>query len=49
MGVQVDGDLWEQAWIAVKRRGIGNQFLRKVKGHATDKDVKDGLATSEDR
>ena len=38
-GLQVDGDLWEQAWIAVKRRGLGKQSLRKVKGHATEKDV----------
>ena len=30
-GLQVDGDLWEQAWIAVKQRGTGNQTLRKVK------------------
>lgn len=31
-GLQVDGDLWEQAWKAVL-----NQFLRQVKGHATEK------------
>ena len=49
MGLQVDGDLWEQAWLAVKRRGIGNQSLRKVKGHATEKDVMKGISTSEDR
>ena len=49
MGLQVDGDLWEQAWIAVKRRGTGNQSLRKVKGHATEKDVKEGISTSKDR
>ena len=23
-GLQVDGDLWEQAWIAVKLSGAGN-------------------------
>ena len=49
MGLQVDGDLWEQAWIAVKRRGVGNQTLRKVKGHATDQDVAKGISTAEDR
>ena len=38
-GLQVDGDLWEVAWNAVLTRGIGNQYLRKVKGHATDEDV----------
>ena len=48
-GLQVDGDLWEQAWIAVKRRGIGNQSLRKVKGHATEEDVAKGISTCEDR
>ena len=49
MGLQVDGDLREQAWISVKRRGTENQSLRKVKGHATEKDVKEGISTSEDR
>ena len=49
MGLQADGDLWEQAWIAVNKRGVGNQFLRKIKGHATEKDVRYGIATSEDR
>ena len=49
MGLQVDGDLWEQAWIAVKKRGAGNQSLRKVKGHATGKDVEKGISTSKDR
>ena len=39
MGLQVDGDLREQAWIAVKKRGTGNQSLRKVKGRATETDV----------
>ena len=48
-GVQVDGDLWEQAWNAVLSRGIGNQYLTKVKGHATEEDVSKGLATREDR
>jgi len=41
-GLQVDGDLWEQAWEAVLKRGVGNQSLRKVKGHATEQDVADG-------
>lgn len=40
---------WEQAWTAVKRRGIGNQALRKVKGHATEEDVANGVSTWEDR
>ena len=48
-GLQVDGDLWEQAWIAVKRRGVGNQTLRKVKGHATEQDVAEGTVTAKDR
>ena len=49
MALQVDGDLWEQAWVAVKKRGSGNQTLRKVKGHATEKDVELGTATAEDK
>ena len=48
-GLQVDGDLWEQAWIAVKKRGTGNQSLRKVKGHAIEKDVEKGISTTKDR
>ena len=47
--MQVDGDLWEQAWEAVKKRGSGNQTLRKVKGHATKRDVELGNATAEDK
>ena len=48
-GLQVDGDLWEQAWIAVKKRGAHNQKLRKVKGHADDDDVAAARATKEDQ
>ena len=48
-GLQVDGDLWEQSWIAVKQRGVGNQTLRKVKGHATEKDVAEGISIAKDR
>ena len=48
-GLQVDGDLWEQAWVAVNKRGCGNQDLRKVKGHATEQDVAQGIATIEDK
>ena len=29
--VQTDGDLWEQAWAAVSKRGAANQKLRKGK------------------
>ena len=47
--MQVDGDLWEQAWQAVRRRGSGNQKLRKVKGHATAKDIELGRSTAEDK
>ena len=47
--MQVDGDLWGQAWEAVKKRGSGNQDLRKVKGHATARDVELGKATAEDK
>ena len=49
MGLQIDGDLWQLAWEAIKTRGAGNQTLRKVKGHATEKDVAKGISTAEDR
>ena len=48
-GLQRDGDLWEQAWTAVIKRGAANQDLRKVKGHATLEDVQQGKATAEDK
>ena len=48
-GVQTDGDLWEMAWKAICTRGVENQAIRKVKGHATTKDVQDGVATKEDK
>jgi len=48
-GLQADGDLWEQAWLAILRRGAANQKLRKVKGHATSEDVEAGRSTAEDR
>lgn len=42
-GLQIDGDLWEQA------RGIGNKSLRKVKGHATEKYIENGISNPEDK
>ncbi len=48
-GLQVDGDLWEQAWIALIKRGAGNQQMRKVKGHATDEMVLNGTVKKEDK
>jgi len=48
-GLQVDGDLWEQAWHAVLRGGSGNQSRRKVKGHATEKDIENGRSNPEDK
>jgi hypothetical protein len=48
-GLQTDGDLWEQAWNAVRMRGAGSQTLRKVKGHATIADIAAGRSTKEDR
>ena len=49
MGLQTDGDLWEQAWLAVLKRGAGNQTLRKAKGHATEKDVRNGRSNPADK
>ena len=48
-GLQIDGDLWEQAWLAVLKRGTGNQSLRKVKGHATEKDIENGISNPDDK
>jgi hypothetical protein len=48
-GMQTDGDLWEQAWQAVLGRGVDNQRIRKVKGHATETDVIEGRATKNDK
>ena len=49
MGLQTDGDLWQQAWYAVVQRGSSNQSLRKVKGHATLEDIQKGISNEEDK
>ena len=41
--------MWQQAWIAILRRGIENQRVRKVKGHATQEDVDAGVTTEADK
>ena len=48
-GLQTDGDLWQQAWLAVVKRGPRNQSLRKVKGHATMEDIQKGISNAEDK
>ena len=48
-GLQTDGDLWKQAWLAVLKRGTGNQSLRKVKGHATEKDIENSISNPDDK
>ena len=47
--MQVDGDLCEQAWKAVLKRGWQNQTLGKVKGHATEDDIVKGIRNREDK
>ena len=47
--LQTDGDLWELAWEAIHTRGLANQDLRKVKGHATEEDVREGRSTHQDK
>ena len=49
MGLQKDGDLWQQAWYAVVQRGSSSQSLRKVKGHATKEDIQKGISNEEDK
>ena len=48
-GLQKDGDIWQIAWEAVLKRTATNQQLRKVKGHATAKEIKEGTSTKKDR
>ena len=38
-GLQRDGDLWELAWMPILTRGGANHKVRKVKGHATKKEI----------
>ena len=49
MGLQTDGDLWEIAWQAIIIRGVGNQDLGKVRGHATEEDIQAGRSNHYDR
>ena len=49
MGAPKNGDLWEQAWNAVLKRGEANQDLRKVEDHATNEDVETGISTVVDK
>ena len=48
-GLQKDGDLWQVAWIAIATRGVRNQDLRKVKGHATAEDIRLGRSNVKDK
>ena len=48
-GLQPDGDLWELAWNAVLQRGPEAQTLSKVKGHATQSQVDEGVVAAEDK
>ena len=47
--MQKDGDLWEIAWQAILRRGARSQKIRKVKGHATQQDIDNGISTKGDQ
>ena len=42
-----DGDLWRLAWRAIVTRGHRAQKFTKVKGHATAKEIDEGVATEE--
>ena len=48
-GLHKDGDLWEQIWEAIHKRGLYNQQIRWVKGHATDKQVEEGISSQRDQ
>jgi hypothetical protein len=47
--MQPDGDLWQQFWQAILTRGPATIRITKVKGHATDQDIKDGKSNEVDR
>ena len=44
-----DGDLWQKLLAAVKEKGPWSVWVTKVKGHATDEDVGQGIAKVEDK
>ena len=48
-GLQADWDLWQQAWQAIRKRGYGNQEIRKAKRHATEHDIERSLSTRQDK
>ena len=48
-GLQADGDLWRMGWMAVLARGVGRQTLKKVKGHATARQVEEGVAAEDEK
>ena len=43
-----DGDLWEQASGIISQRGPASVKLTKVKGHATEEQVKQGTVRKDD-
>ena len=46
---QKDGDLWQICCEMEKIKGHNNIQISKVKGHATDKNIQDGIATLKDK
>ena len=47
--LQIDGDLWNIAFLAASKRRADNHTLKKVKGHATTKDILDSKSTIKDK
>ena len=45
--LQQDGDIWRLVWLAINQRGPRQTAVSKVKGHATQEDITNGLTTQE--
>ena len=47
--LQKDGDVWQAIWRLILAKGPEAIKVTKVKGHATDEDVREGVATAADK
>ena len=47
--LQTDGDPWELLWQQIQQRGPNSMIISKVKGHATDRMVEEGLVKIDDK
>jgi hypothetical protein len=47
--LQTDGDIWSTFWETVHQKGPSSIKISKVKGHATDEEVREGKVKAEDK